>query len=299
MPPEVALETAELMTLLSEISAKVDQRLGQLLPSVTDAPAELHEAMRYSALAPGKRLRPALVLLAAEAIGGNERAALDAGCALEMIHAFSLIHDDLPALDNDDLRRGLPTCHIKFGEAVALLAGDALFALAFEVLASLPLAAQQVVEILKITAKCVGSEGLVGGETIDILSEGIEVSKETLEQIHLRKTASLIAAACEIGALTNSSSQSGSTLRTYGLSIGLAFQIADDVLNETATAEQLGKAVGSDRERGKATYPALYGLEESKQKALDLAAQASELVKDFPNAPTLRAIARYSVLRMN
>ncbi|MDH4388010.1 MAG: polyprenyl synthetase family protein [Fimbriimonas sp.] len=298
--PEVATETAQLMTLLGEISAKVDQRLRELLPPTTEAPAELHEAMRYSALAPGKRLRPALVLLAAQAVGGNEQAALDAGCALEMIHAFSLIHDDLPALDNDDLRRGLPTCHIKFGEAVALLAGDALFALAFEVLASLPLPAQQVVDILKITAKCVGSEGLVGGETIDILSEGKEVSKETLDQIHLRKTAALIAAACEIGALTAPDpTSSPSTLRTYGESIGLAFQIADDVLNETATAEQLGKAVGSDRERGKATYPALYGLEESRTKALDLAAQASELIQNFPNAPSLRAIAQYSVLRMN
>jgi geranylgeranyl diphosphate synthase type II len=288
------------MTLLGEISAKVDKRLSELLPNPTEAPAELHEAMRYSALAPGKRLRPALVLLAAQAVQGNEQAALDAGCALEMIHAFSLIHDDLPALDNDDLRRGLPTCHIKFGEAVALLAGDALFALAFEVLASLPLPAQQVVEILKITAKCVGSQGLVGGETIDILSEGKPVSKETLEQIHIRKTAALIAAACEIGALTSPDpTSSRTTLRTYGESIGLAFQIADDVLNETATAEQLGKAVGSDRERGKATYPALYGLEESRAKALDLAAQASELIQNFPNAPTLRAIAQYSVLRMN
>jgi geranylgeranyl diphosphate synthase type II len=300
MSPEVATETAQLMTLLGEISAKVDQRLRELLPPITEAPAELHEAMRYSALAPGKRLRPALVLLAAQAVGGNEQAALDAGCALEMIHAFSLIHDDLPALDNDDLRRGLPTCHIKFGEAVALLAGDALFALAFEVLASLPLPASQVVEILKITAKCVGSEGLVGGETIDILSEGKAVTKETLDQIHIRKTAALIAAACEIGALTSPDPTSArSTLRTYGESIGLAFQIADDVLNETATAEQLGKAVGSDRERGKATYPALYGLEESRAKALDLAAQASELIQNFPNAPTLRAIAQYSVLRMN
>ena len=301
MSPEVATETAQLMTLLGEISSKVDQRLRELLPPTTEAPAELHEAMRYSALAPGKRLRPALVLLAAQAVGGNEQAALDAGCALEMIHAFSLIHDDLPALDNDDLRRGLPTCHIKFGEAVALLAGDALFALAFEVLASLPLPAQQVVEILKITAKCVGSEGLVGGETIDILSEGKAVTKETLDQIHLRKTAALIAAACEIGRLTSPTQlpTPNSSLHTFGLSIGLAFQIADDVLNETATAEQLGKAVGSDRERGKATYPALYGLEESRTKALTLAAQASELIQNFPNAPTLRAIAQYSVLRMN
>lgn len=328
----------DLMTVLGDLSAKVDARLNQLLPPTTSAPAELHEAMRYSALAPGKRLRPALVLLASQAVQGNEQAALDAGCALEMIHAFSLIHDDLPALDNDDLRRGLPTCHIKFGEAVALLAGDALFALAFEVLAELPLPAAQVVEILKVTAKCVGSQGLVGGETIDILSEGKPVSKETLDQIHIRKTAALIAAACEIGALTSQIPLAGeggsaerlpqrqalsgvskgeprewaashqlpeaphpprTTLRTYGESIGLAFQIADDVLNETATAEQLGKAVGSDRERGKATYPALYGLEESKAKALELAAQAAELVQSFPNAEILQAVAQYSVLRLN
>lgn len=297
----VAPESNELMSTLGAIAKRVDHRLAQLLPSELEAPSELHAAMRYSALAPGKRLRPALVMLACQAVGGNEEAALDAGCAIEMIHAFSLIHDDLPAIDNDDLRRGLPTCHIRFGEAVALLAGDALFALAFETLASLPLPAASVVEIMKVVSKCVGSNGLVGGETIDVLSEGKSVSKETLDQIHVRKTASLIAASCEVGALTAPSLNThlNTALRSYGESIGLAFQIADDVLNETSTAEQLGKAVGSDKERGKATYPSLYGLEASKTRALDLAHEASELVANFPNEATLRAVAEYSVLRLN
>lgn len=277
---------------------QVNSRLAELLPSVSEEPSILHEAMRYSCLAAGKRLRPALALICAEATGGRREDALDAACAIEMIHCFSLIHDDLPAIDNDDLRRGVPTCHKKFGEAVAILAGDALFALAFEVLANQKASASVVVESLKILTYAVGTFGLVGGETIDILSEGKPVDSATLELIHRRKTASLIAASCEIGALFGNVEGSRAKLKEYGESIGLAFQIADDILNETSTAEQLGKAAGSDRDRQKATYPAIYGLDESRKKAIELAQTAIRNVDGLQLQPLLEGIATYSVERL-
>jgi geranylgeranyl diphosphate synthase, type II len=285
---------------LEPIIHRIDLRLAELLPKSAEAPAELHEAMHYSCLAPGKRLRPALVLTCAEAVGGDLEASMDVACAVEMIHCFSLIHDDLPAIDNDDLRRGRPTCHVKFGEAIAILAGDALFALAFETVANVKSDPIQVVECLKILTKSVGTYGLVGGETIDVLSEGKQITKETLELIHNRKTASLIAASCELGAVMapQQNIKHRECLRKYGECIGLAFQIADDVLNETSTAEQLGKAVGSDRERNKATYPSFYGIEESREKALALAEEAISLVEGFPNFEILRGIAVYSVQRL-
>jgi len=277
---------------------EVNARLEQLLPSPTEAPEALHEAMRYSCLAPGKRLRPALALICAEATGGTRQEALDVACAIEMIHCFSLIHDDLPAIDNDDLRRGLPTCHVKFGEAVAILAGDALFALAFETVAQQKASPGITVECMKILTASVGSYGLVGGETIDILSEGKPVDAETLEIIHRRKTASLISASCEIGSLFGTS-DARQKLKQYGENIGLAFQIADDVLNETGTADQLGKAAGSDRERQKATYPAVYGVEASRAKAIELAQIAVQNVAGLHHQELLAGMAKYSVERLN
>jgi geranylgeranyl diphosphate synthase type II len=279
---------------------EVNLKLDQLLPSVAEEPSLLHEAMRYSCLAPGKRLRPVLALVAAEATGGHRQSVLNAACAIEMIHCFSLIHDDLPSIDNDDLRRGVPTCHVKFGEAVAILAGDALFALAFEVVSGQDASPSVTVECMKVLTASVGSYGLVGGETIDILSEGKPVNAATLELIHRRKTASLISASCEIGALFgNDSATNRMKLKTYGESIGLAFQIADDVLNETGTADQLGKAAGSDRERQKATYPAVYGIEESRAKAYQLVETAVQSVKGLKHENLLMGLARYSVERLN
>lgn len=278
---------------------EVNARLEQLLPPIAEEPRELHEAMRYSCLAPGKRFRPALAMVCAEATGGDRRDVLDAACAIEMIHCFSLIHDDLPAIDNDDLRRGLPTCHKKFGEAVAILAGDALFALAFQSVANQKSNPMVTVECMKILTESVGSYGLVGGETIDILSEGKPIDADTLETIHRRKTASLIAASCEIGALFGQDAGDRSRLRQYGESIGLAFQIVDDVLNETATADQLGKAAGSDRERQKATYPAIYGIEASRTKAIELANVAILNAKGLQRQELLIGIARYSIERLN
>ena len=288
----------DIESLLRPYILEVNARLDQLLPGETEEPAPLHQAMRYSALSPGKRIRPVLSLICAEAVGGDRQLALDAACAIEMVHCFSLIHDDLPALDNDSLRRGLPTCHVKFGEAIAILAGDGLFALAFEVVANQCAKPEITVECMKILTQSVGSLGLVGGETIDILSEGRPVDAETLELIHRRKTASLIAASCEIGSLfgtTNARQQ----LRQYGECIGLAFQIADDVLNETGTPDQLGKAAGSDRERQKATYPAVYGIEESKRKAFELVETASECIQGLGQSNLLQGIARYTVERLS
>ncbi|HLO98644.1 MAG TPA: farnesyl diphosphate synthase [Fimbriimonas sp.] len=277
----------------------IEQRLQQLLPAVTEEPTVLHEAMSYSCLAPGKRLRPILTLLCAEAVGGKGAQALDAGCAIEMVHCFSLIHDDLPALDNDDLRRGVPTCHKKFGEAVAILAGDALFALAFDVLANQKASPEQVVRTMQVLTRSVGSYGLVGGETIDILSEGKPISAETLDVIHNRKTASLIGASCEIGAILGGGTPEQVTkLKTYGESIGLAFQIADDILNETGTPEQLGKSAGSDRDRQKATYPAIHGIENSRERALELVSTAHACVMGLDKEKELKALADFTVNRL-
>jgi len=272
----------------------------QILPSTDSAPFELHAAMRHSCLAPGKRLRPALAMASAKSIGSDPATVLDAGCAIEFVHCFSLIHDDLPALDNDDLRRGIPTCHKLFGEAIAILAGDALFSLAFDTLAGGSWSADQRVRAIQSLTRATGSLGLVGGETIDILSEGKAIYVDTLRRIHVRKTGALIAASCEIGGILSGATEvQSASLYEYGQSIGLAFQIADDVLNETSTPEKLGKAAGSDRERGKATYPALYGIEASRQIALDTAEHGIQCLANIPHAGFLEELARYSVERLH
>ena len=257
--------------------------------------------MRYSCLAPGKRLRPALCLASAEAIGIQPAspAVLDAACALEMVHCFSLIHDDLPAIDDDDLRRGAPTCHVRFGEAIALLAGDALFSLAFETLSMAPGDEGRVLRAIRSLSKSTGSDGLVGGEVMDVLAECAEVSENQLERIHSLKTGALIAGSCEIGGLLGSGNEAQvDCLRRFGAKIGLAFQIVDDLLNVTSTPEQLGKAAGSDHARGKATYPALHGMAESTQAAKRMLEEAvAELGDYLPNPGVLEGLARFSVER--
>jgi len=288
------------LSRLKTYAEQVDKRLGELLPSASEAPELLHAAMRHSCLAPGKRLRPALVMACAEAIGAEPYAVLDAGCAVELVHCFSLIHDDLPALDNDDLRRGVPTCHKVFGEAIAILAGDALFALAFETLSRGPWSADCRVRAMQSLTRATGTLGLVGGETIDILSEGKPIEEATLKLIHERKTGSLIASSCEIGAILGDGSvEQSQALYRYGHAVGLAFQIADDILNETSTPEQLGKAAGSDRERGKATYPAIYGLEQSNKLALEIVDEGISLLSAVPNRDFLIGLAKYSVERLH
>ncbi len=245
-------------------------------------------------------MRPALAMASAEAVGAEALSVLDAGCAIEFVHCFSLIHDDLPAIDNDDLRRGLPTCHKAFGEAVAILAGDALFALAFDTIARGPWHPERSVKAVASLTRSTGTYGLVGGETLDILSEGKPVDAETLKLIHERKTGALIAASCEIGALLGGADDAQcSRLYEYGACVGLAFQIADDLLNETSTPEQLGKAAGSDRERGKATYPALIGMEASRRAAFDAVARGIDCLEGISHPEFLEDIARYSVERLH
>lgn len=218
-----------------------------------------------------------------------------------MVHCFSLIHDDLPAIDNDDLRRGVPTCHKKFGEATAILAGDALFARAFEVLSNGPWAPKLAIKAIQSLCKATGSEGLVGGETVDILSEGKPVDVETLRYIHANKTGALIAASCQIGAtLADGDGLQVQKVYQYGVHVGLAFQIVDDILNETSTAEELGKAAGTDRERQKATYPALFGIEESRREAKRLAELAVAQLEDLAGPTTLLTeLAIFTVERLN
>lgn len=278
----------------------VDERLDSILPTAgEDLTGDLSAAMRYSALAPGKRLRPSLAMATALAVGGNEKSALDAGCAIELVHCFSLIHDDLPAIDDDDLRRGRPTCHKQYGEAMAILAGDALFALAFEVMSG-------CCEELGVAARCVlrlatstGTKGLVGGEVMDILAEGGDGDLNLLKTIHARKTGALIGASCEIGAILGGANEEVvRTAAEFGAAVGLAFQIADDVLNETSTPEQLGKAVGSDRDRKKLTYPALLGLDGAKAEAERAEKAARELLGRLPgDTSILEELGRYAVVR--
>jgi len=280
---------------------RVDAALSDLLPTEDAIPIELHKAMRYACLSPGKRLRPALFLATVRAVGGEPESALPAACALEMVHVFSLIHDDLPALDNDDLRRGRPTCHRVFGEAIAILAGDALFSLAFRVLGEMPLDAEQRVASLLELARQTGSEGVVGGEVLDLLAEGSPPDLALLRTIHRRKTGSLIAASCAIGAMVGGGSEAEvSVLREFGFQLGLAFQIKDDILDETATEKDLGKPIGGDRTSGKMTYPAVMGVAAAQAEADELVHSAlAKLDVLSGEVDWLRDLANFTALRSN
>lgn len=284
---------------LAQIRQDIEKRLPQLLPQVKDTPSLLHQAMRYSALAPGKRLRPSLCMASALAVGGRLDCALDAGCAIEFVHCFSLIHDDLPCIDDDNLRRGRPTCHVEFGEAMAVLAGDALFALAFETMADSSPEPERTAESVLILARATGSYGLVGGEVLDILAEGAHGGLNDLETIHARKTGALIGASCRIGGvLAGCDRTTAEQLERIGQTIGLAFQIADDVLNETSSPEQLGKAVGSDRERSKLTYPALLGISASQALAEQMVERALRGLSGMAgDTSLLTGLAAYAIDR--
>lgn len=286
---------------LKERSEQVDAALDRYLPPLAAVPQRLHEAIRYSVLAPGKRLRPILVLASAEAVGGKPETVMPTACALECIHVFSLIHDDLPCMDDDDYRRGRLTNHKVFGEAMAMLAGDALQALAFELIAdnAAAVAPDRVVAVIKRIANAAGTWGMVGGQVVDIESEGKEISAETLEYIHAHKTGALLTASVLAGAiLCGADSAQQQALERYGRSIGLAFQIADDILDIVGDQEKIGKPVGSDEGKDKATYPKLYGLEESRRRAHAEVASAVASLEGFGEAAEpLRAIARYIVER--
>jgi len=278
----------------------VDAALQRLLPTSETPPTAIHEAMRYSVFAGGKRIRPILCLEAARIFTPDITPALHPGCAIEFIHTYSLIHDDLPALDNDDLRRGKPTCHKKFGEAIAILAGDALLTLAFETLAATPVAPDLRVKMLTEVATSAGTvNGMVGGQVADLEAEGKSVGPETLEYIHRSKTAALIRASVTAGAISaGAPDEDVKRLRHFGETIGWAFQVTDDILDVEESSAALGKTAGKDIAQQKATYPSVFGLERSHQIANDLASQAiSDLAPYADRATRLRQIAHFMVHR--
>ncbi len=294
----------ELKTFLEEKRGLVDSFLEGWLPRAEGPLSEVVEAMRYSLFAGGKRLRPILCLAAAQTVGGSEKDALPAACALELIHTYSLIHDDLPAMDDDDLRRGKPSSHKVFGEAQAILAGDALLTEAFSLLAELPenIEAQRALRVIKIVSRAAGYRGMVGGQHLDLwLETQKHVSRDTLESTHSLKTGALISASLEAGAVLGGGGEAEiETLKRYGQKVGLAFQVADDILDVVGTTEELGKPAGSDEAGGKATYPAIMGLSESRNLALRLVQEAVEELKIFADrAEPLRGLALYIVERTN
>ena len=290
----------KLPAFFEEDRLAVDAELDRLLPGESVQPSSIHTAMRYSVFAGGKRIRPTLCLEAARIFEGDATPALYPGCAIEFIHTYSLIHDDLPALDNDDLRRGKPTCHKKFGEATAILAGDALLTLAFETIAAAPASAERRVAMVREIANAAGTvRGMVGGQVADLEAEGKPVGPEMLEYIHRSKTAALIRASITAGALcAGAPDEDVARLRRFGETIGWAFQVTDDILDVEESSAALGKTAGKDIAQQKATYPAVFGLERSHQIARELAAKGiAELDGYGECAGRLRAIAEFLVLR--
>lgn len=315
--------TPDVLSLLKTGAALADDALERLLPAPTVEPHSIHRAMRHSTFAGGKRLRPILCMEAARCVAHElPSAAVNLGAAIEMVHTYSLIHDDLPALDNDDLRRGKPTCHVAFGEAIAILAGDALQTLAFQTIAQLQAGAATTVEILREFSFAIGTgvgaptplpPGMIGGQVMDIESEGRKPTAELVERIHRSKTGALITTSIVCGGLlgldhclsNNTASLLPCTstdviarLRTFGEKAGLAFQIVDDILDVTQTSEQLGKTAGKDTATDKATWPSVFGIERSRHDANELIQDAFAALEPFgPAADALKSLALYLVER--
>jgi geranylgeranyl diphosphate synthase, type II len=283
-----------------QLRSRIDAALDEYAQFDKACPDPLKEAIRYALLAPGKRLRPRLVLLAAEACDGSVTAAIPAACAVEMIHAYSLVHDDLPAMDDDDLRRGRPTCHKAFDEATAILVGDALLARAFEVLASDIKPADRAVQCCAVLAKAAGATALVGGQAADLAGDALATEVEHLESIHRRKTGALIVASLALGGISAGASPVQlAALEQFGRHLGLAFQITDDLLDVSGTQAAAGKRLAKDAARGKATYPGLLGIEGSRRRAAELVDEACQSIQSFGTAAEpLRELAR-SVLDRN
>ncbi len=293
----------DLKQYIHDRCALVDAALDRYLPPETELPASLHAAMRYSIFAGGKRIRPVLLLAASDAVGGSLEGAMPAACAMEMIHTYSLIHDDLPAMDDDDFRRGRPTNHKVYGEAIAILAGDALLTEAFVLMGNplhLKTNPERMLAVIREIACCAGSHGMVGGQVVDMESEGKgDADIATVQYIHVHKTGALIKAAVKAGAILGGATpEQVVALTRYGEAIGLAFQIADDILDIEGTTEEIGKDAGSDQARGKVTYPSVIGLANSKQRAAELVEMSLELLVPFDSkADPLREIARYIIAR--
>ena len=294
---------ADVKSLIQEGAELTDQALESLIPSVSTVPASIHGAMRHSVFAGGKRLRPVLAMQAGVTIAGTLPPGIARlGAALEMLHTYSLIHDDLPALDNDDLRRGKPTCHKAFGEAIAILAGDALQTRAFEVLAGLECPPAATVQIIGLIANAVGTvEGMIGGQVLDIESEHLKPTPELVDSIHRAKTGALIRVSVVSGGVyAGAKAEDVARLDRFGRKAGLAFQIADDVLDVTADSATLGKTAGKDQATEKATWPAVYGIEQSRRDAAQLIDEAFAALEPYGSrADGLKAVARYLVDRKN
>ena len=296
----------DLKTYLKEQCARVDAALDRYLPKETERPHSVHKAMRYSIFAGGKRVRPILMLAACQAVEGDTERAIPAACAMEMIHTYSLIHDDLPAMDDDDFRRGNPTNHKVFGEAIAILAGDGLLTEAFKLMSDPRFAAGSDpaarLAVVQEIAACAGSHGMVGGQVVDMESEGKpDMDLPTVQYIHTHKTGALIKASVVAGALLGGAGEEKlAAITRYGQAAGLAFQIADDILDIEGTTEEIGKDAGSDEARGKATYPAVMGLAAAKEEADAMMAEAMRALEIFgAEADPLREIAAYIVRRKN
>ena len=292
-------DATNVVDLLARHARRLEAYLRDELPAVcnfADAPPSIVEAVNYSLLAGGKRVRPALVLEACRACGGDAEAALPAAAAVELVHTFSLVHDDLPAMDDDDLRRGVPTSHKQFGEATAILAGDAMTMLAFEILATAPRATAAA--LVRTLARAAGPTGMIGGQMLDIAGEHERLDLAALQEVHARKTGALLAAACVMGGLSaEADAASIDALRTYGLHLGLAFQIADDLLDVESSSDATGKATQKDAAAGKNTYPALLGVEESRRLAEGEANAAVAALVPLKDASGLAALARFAASR--
>ncbi len=290
----------DIKSFIQQKGTLINEALEQYLSKEEMIPTELHESMRYSVLAGGKRLRPILLLEAARLTGAKEADVLPAACALELIHNYSLIHDDLPCMDDDDLRRGKPTNHKVFGQAVAVLAGDALLTYAFELITKLEdISAQKIVTAIRELAQSSGDQGMVGGQVADIIAEGQTIDAEELEYIHTHKTGALLRVAVRIGAiLGGASAEEITALTSYAEEIGLGFQIVDDILDIEGNAEKLGKDIGSDLDRDKVTFPAIYGLDKSKEMAQRTCKKAKEALSIFgEEAKALKDLADYIINR--
>lgn len=294
------MDVVELKAYIEQRAAQVDAALDQWLPSARSAPATIHKAMRYAVFAGGKRLRPVLCVAAAEACGGTPEAALPAACAVEVMHTYSLVHDDLPCMDDDDLRRGRPTCHKVYGEGMAVLCGDALLTEAFALMGRAERTKRHAVaEMVAELAKTGGSRLLIGGQVMDLEGEGKPLTKRQLVRIHEAKTAALLTCSLRLGAMSaNATPRQLEAVSQFGRALGLAFQVIDDILDVTQSTEVLGKTAGKDAAVDKATYPAILGLERSRKEAARLTKLAMDALQPLRGkGQCLRAIAEYLLKR--